>query len=317
MGKIKGKVIRSIFDRYRDIIPEYEYFLDTILKRPLRAIRFNTLHHDIEEIYSYLENEYSLEKIDWCKYAYYLKNNSDIGRSVYHETGLFYIQSVASLLPPILLRPEKKDVVFDAAAAPGGKTTHMAQIMENSGTIIANDNNRRRIRKLIRNIERLGVTNTVVTCIDARDYPRILGLGKVLLDAPCSNESLVYKMDMKALKVLNNRKIYERYSVLQKQIVNRMAAILEKGDRLLYSVCTFAPEEAEAVTDYAIDKGFRAIKISVPLKHTRGIEEWRINGKRTVFCSEVGYGLRVYPHLNYEDYQGNVGFLYISLLERC
>jgi NOL1/NOP2/sun family putative RNA methylase len=313
----KKRFISNIFDRYRDIIPEYEYFLEIILKRPLKAIRFNTLHYDIELIHDYLEKECELDRLEWCSYAYYIKEEDGIGKSFYHESGLFYIQNITSLLPPLLLTPMKNDWVLDVAASPGGKATHIAQIMGNNGVVVANDVDRKRILRLTSNIRRLGITNTIVTCMDAGNYPKIPGITKILVDAPCSNESLVYRMDTKTLKILVNKKVYQQYSRLQREIISRMAQIMDRGRRLLYCVCTFAPEEAEAVTDYALNHGFRPIKISVPLKYTKGIEEWTINGERVKFSSDVRFSLRVYPHLNFEEYRGNIGFLYISLLEKC
>jgi|Deesub1362B_J571_1020462.scaffolds.fasta_scaffold00004_224 16S rRNA C967 or C1407 C5-methylase (RsmB/RsmF family) len=318
MSYKRNKLVEKILNRYKDIIPEYDFFKEVVFHRPLKSIKINNIVYDEKEILSLLKERTALHKIDWCSHAYYTEGNYKLGRSVYHELGLFYIQNITSLLPPLILNPKEDDITLDVAAAPGGKTIHMAQIMNNQGIIYANDKDPRRIKQLIYNITKFSVTNTVVTNIDARLYPSIDRYSKVLLDAPCTNESLIYKMNTRTLEMLLSQRIYRKYHVLQKQIIKRLSMLLDKESLLLYSVCTYAPEECEYVVESAINYGFEPIKLNaVPLKCCKGIDEWIINGRKIRFDSSVKRCIRIYPHLNYNKYHGSTGYIFISLLRRC
>jgi len=170
------------------------------------------------------------------------------------EEGQVYIQNAASWLPIVALQPQPGETILDMCAAPGGKTSHIAQQAVNGAFITANDNSRPRLHKLQRNLERLGVENVTFTLHDATRLSHHLepeSFDKILLDAPCSGEGMM---------TLDTKKDFESWSVahiqrlqkLQKKLIVQAWKLLKPGGTLVYSTCTMAPEENEAVIDYLL-----------------------------------------------------------------
>jgi 16S rRNA C967 or C1407 C5-methylase (RsmB/RsmF family) len=178
----------------------------------------------------------------------------------------------------------------------------MAQMMRNKGTIIANDIDLERLAALRSNIERLGITNTIVTRADARTIKLGVRFSKILVDAPCSSEGTIRK-DPKQVANVSAYTI-RRLSRLQKSIIRRAVELLEREGVLVYSVCTFAPEEAEEVVSYAISLGLEAEEVKLPVKSVRGVREWvDEKGRKHVYKPGVEKAARVYP---YDDYTGGM-----------
>lgn len=149
------------------------------------------------------------------------------------------------------------------AAAPGGKTTYIAQLMKNKGTLIANDVNKERLRSLTANIQRLGIENTIVTNYDGREYPKVMkGFDRVLLDSPCSGLGVISRDP--SIKGQKTYKEIQKLSHLQKELI--LAAIdcvdahSKTGAYIVYSTCSISVEENESVVDYALRK--RYVKIA-------------------------------------------------------
>ncbi len=162
--------------------------------------------------------------------------------------GDFFIQSKASVFPPLILNPQPNSHVIDLAAAPGGKTTHLAEIMKNTGAIIAVEPNRQRIGSLVYNLRRLSIQNTLVTRMDARRLQRTAWkFDYILLDAPCSGEGLL-ALDPKRGRNRGYQDIRE-CSLLQSQLLDVAIYLLKPGGTLVYSTCSFAPEENEHQID--------------------------------------------------------------------
>lgn len=168
------------------------------------------------------------------------------------NNGSLYVQNAASWLPVLALDPQPGETILDMCAAPGGKTSHIAACAQNKAFIIANDNSKTRLHKLQANMNRMGVENIEFTLHDAtRLSQKMNGLlfDKILLDAPCSGEGMM---------TLDNKKDFESWSVahikrlqqLQKRLIVQAWLLLKPGGTLIYSTCTMAPEENEAVIDY-------------------------------------------------------------------
>jgi len=248
--------------------------------------------------------------------------NKGLGRTLYHGLGYYYVEDLVSLLPPIILFKSlrRKLKILDLAAAPGGKCTHMSQLLlrENlNSLVIANEPDNVRRRALIINVERLTLPNIIITGYDGRYFPKTTLFDGIIFDAPCSSESLLYEMSARDLKMLSES-TYIKYSQLQKSIIRNAYEIIDHGGLLVYSVCTFAPEEAEDVINYALEVGFKVEKLPrLPFKFSKGLDEWKISGKVIRFDSSISkHTVRLYPHLNYDDYQGSIGYLYLSLLRK-
>lgn len=259
---------------------ETQIFLEWIRKPLLPSIRVNTLKISEEELQKRLEKKWKIVKV--FENAFVIKSNllpGEIGKSLEHQLGYYYVQELASMMPPLVLEPTKQDIVLDLCAAPGSKTTEIAALMENQGTIIANDIRLDRIIALNSNLERCGVTNTIVTKMNGITLCKKLAksgffFDKILVDAPCSGEGTI-RSSPEILKMWNINMI-KGLASLQKKLVAAAIECLKPNGILIYSTCTHAPEENELVVDFIL-KNFnvKLEKIKLLLKTRVGITEWQ------------------------------------------
>ena len=180
------------------------------------------------------------------------KNEYELGKKIYHELGAYYIQEPSAMLVAHFLDAKPGEIVLDLCAAPGGKTIQTALKMQNQGLIIANDLSKSRANILLSNIERMGVSNTVVASLDFKNYyQKFTGFfDKIILDAPCSGSGMFRKSDeMKDdwtyEKVLKN-------AAIQKELILMCYTMLKEGGKLVYSTCSYSFEEDEEVIDFLL-----------------------------------------------------------------
>merc|ERR1712013_371740 len=198
------------------------------------------------------------------------------------------------------LAPQEGERILDMAAAPGGKTTHIAALLKNTGMILANDANQARCKAVVGNLHRLGVTNTVVCSHDGRKLPKVMtGFDRVLLDAPCSGTGVISK-DPSA-KTSKDHSDIHLCSHLQKELVLAAIDCLDHksatGGYLVYSTCSILPEENEAVVDYVLRK--RHCKL-VPTGLDFGVEGYtRYREQR--YHPTLNLCKRYYPHTHNMD----------------
>merc|ERR1719206_363510 len=223
-----------------------------------------------------------------------------LGATPEYLAGHYILQGASSLLPVMALAPQEGERILDMAAAPGGKTTHIAALLKNTGMILANDANQARCKAVVGNLHRLGVTNTVVCSHDGRKLPKVMtGFDRVLLDAPCSGTGVISK-DPSA-KTSKDHSDIHLCSHLQKELV--LAAIdcldhkSKTGGYLVYSTCSILPEENEAVVDYVLRK--RHCKL-VPTGLDFGVEGYtRYREQR--YHPTLNLCKRYYPHTHNMD----------------
>ncbi|MEM4152816.1 MAG: RsmB/NOP family class I SAM-dependent RNA methyltransferase [Candidatus Pacearchaeota archaeon] len=278
---------------------ETRIFLEWIRKPLLPSIRVNILKISEEELQKRLEKKWKIVKV--FENAFVIKSNllpGEIGKSLEHQLGYYYVQELASMMPPIVLTPHKEDIVLDLCAAPGSKTTEIAAFMENQGTIIANDIRLDRITALNSNLERCGVSNTIVTRMNGITLCKKLAkagffFDKILVDAPCSGEGTI-RSSPETLKMWNINMI-KGLASLQKKLVAAAIECLKPNGLLVYSTCTHAPEENELVVDFIL-KNFsvKLEKIKLPLKTRAGITEWQ--GQK--LNQELKKCIRIWPQDN-------------------
>ncbi|MCL1123456.1 16S rRNA (cytosine(1407)-C(5))-methyltransferase RsmF [Shewanella surugensis] len=223
--------------------------------QPLRlSIRINTLKISCADFIDRMTHQgWGFEPIPWCKDGFWLTLASDIqlGNTIEHLQGLFYIQEASSMLPPTALFQQfdlsRENIVLDMASAPGSKTTQIAALMENQGLLIANEYSASRIKVLHANVLRMGVTNTALTHFDARVFGEYLyeSFDAILLDAPCSGEGTVRK-DPEALKHWDPNNIAD-IAQTQKALIASAFLALKPGGSLVYSTCTLNKAENQAV----------------------------------------------------------------------
>jgi NOL1/NOP2/sun family putative RNA methylase len=231
-----------------------------------------------------------------------LLSPGELGRALEHLLGYYYIQELASMLPPIALNPKPHEMVLDMCSSPGSKTTQIAAMMKNTGTIIANEVSLGRIKILAANTERCGVTNTIITkkdgvalCKKLAQQNSIPLFDKILIDAPCSGEGTLRSTYKTYL--MWNPKTISFLSKLQKQMIKSAWDILRINGEIVYSTCTHAPEENEEVVDFFLKEFNNKVeieKISLPIKPRQGITKW----EDKEYLEDVKFSCRVYPQDN-------------------
>lgn len=199
------------------------------------------------------------------------------------------------MLPPLVVREDLQDaeLVLDACAAPGSKATQLSAFMQNCGTIIANDIDHQRIKALKFNMEKTGSVNIAITNYDLRDFPDIR-FDVILLDAPCSAEGTVRKVPG-VFKWWHPRHVYSAAGI-QRQLLVKAFDLLADGGVLIYSTCTFAPEENEAILHHLLqerDAHLQPIEID-GFQTTPAMTHYR----DTEFDLRISAAVRVFPHHN-------------------
>ena len=285
----KLKFNTVMFEKYKTIIPDFEKFIECIKTFDIVSIRVNTLKTTPKEIEKNL-NEFCLEKVKWFKNAYVVKQNKElIPKTLEHILGYIYVQRLESMLPPLVLKPKKHELILDLCAAPGSKTTQIAEMMKNTGRIIANDIKEKRLRALFSNLERMGVINTSVTKYDGRKFPDIVKFDKILVDAPCTAEGT----SLKERKLSESKKLHYK----QLKLLERALILCKEHGIVVYSTCTFSPIENELVVAKVL-KRFENIKLEKirikGIKHEQGVTQWG----NMEFPKEVKKCCRFYPHIS-------------------
>ena len=227
-----------------------------LLRTPRKqSLRLNPLQGDKQKTLEELrELGWEGVRYDWILDGYTIDTPLEpIRDSRAVAEGRAFIQNAASWLPVLALDPQPNEDILDVCAAPGGKTSHIAAITGNQARIVANDNSRARLAKLRSNLERLGAS-AEYTLYDAMNLAKKLEgrqFDKILLDAPCSGEGLMHydrDADFTSWSVAHVKRLQQ----LQKKVLTQAWQLLKPGGILVYSTCTMAPEEDEAVVDYLL-----------------------------------------------------------------
>ncbi len=292
-------------ERMKKLLPDggdFSAFEKIIHKKPQRFIRCNTLKISTNDLVERLSKKWDVKQ-PYGGYPEIILVESvlepgELGNSIEHLLGYFYVQEISSMLPPLVLEPKKGDFILDMCSSPGSKTTQMAAMMENQGTIIANDIKLDRIKILSANLERCGVMNTIITRNDGVGLCERLAkngfkFDKILLDAPCSGEGTL-RSSPKTFKMWNY-KVVKKLSREQRKLFVSALKCLKVGGEIVYSTCTHSPEENEGVVDFAV-KNFpvEVESVKVPLKCRPGVLGWNGEG----FDENVGKCCRIYPQDN-------------------
>ncbi|NXP33078.1 NOP2 methyltransferase, partial [Leiothrix lutea] len=241
-------------------LPELVNFLEANeVPRPV-TIRTNTLKTRRRDLAQALINRgVNLDPLGkWSKTGLVIYDSTvPIGATPEYLAGHYMLQGASSLLPVMALAPQENERILDMCCAPGGKTSYIAQLMKNTGMILANDSSAERLRSVVGNLHRLGVTNAVVSNCDGRQFPKVLGgFDRVLLDAPCSGTGVISKDP--AVKTNKDEMDILRCAHLQKELIlsaiDSVNAASETGGYIVYCTCSIMVEENEWVVDYALKK---------------------------------------------------------------
>ncbi len=298
--------LKPRFEEYiKKIIPELEMqeFLEYCEKPTRKIIRCNTIKISPNELIHRLKQKHWTVSQPYRNFpeAMIIENKlgpGELGKSIEHQTGLFYVQELSSMMSPLALDPKKEDYILDLCAAPGSKTTQISMMMENSGLIVANDVKIDRLRALVTNLERQGCMNVVTTRMDGvqfceRAKQKNISFTKILLDAPCSGQGVI-RTDKHVWNMFNEN-MNKGLSLMQKKLLASCLSILKPNGILVYSTCTFSPEENEEVIQFALENFPVELEdFELPLKTREGLKTW----KNKTFFPELKKCKRIYPQDN-------------------
>jgi len=284
--------------RYEPIIEDFAAFLDAC-ERPLpTTVRVNPIKATPDRAVDALEDAgVAVQRRDWHPGVLEVDTDKP-GNTWPYVHGWIHGQEEVSSVPAAVLSPEPGDVVWDACAAPGGKTTQLAAEIDDEGLVVANDDNLGRLSALRGNCDRLGVTSAAVTNGDARRttldaFPNVDAFDHALVDAPCTCEGTIRK-NPDALEGAG-ASASRNLAALQSDILSRAVELTREGGTVVYSTCTFAPEENEGVVDSVLAEGdCRLVEFDTGLESVEGLTEW--DGE--TYDDSLAKARRYYPHHN-------------------
>ncbi|MDO4288946.1 MAG: RsmF rRNA methyltransferase first C-terminal domain-containing protein [Eubacterium sp.] len=239
--------------------PEEYHKLMASYEAPVnKGIRCNTLKCDTDTMRA--QTPFETEPVDWCPTGFYIDSEVRPGKNPAYYAGLYYVQEPTAMTSAEALSPEPGDWVLDLCAAPGGKTTQLACKLEGEGLLVANELVSSRAEILVSNLERMGVKNAVIL----NEFPERLtakfyeAFDKILVDAPCSGEGM-FRKDNGAVEEWTPERVF-RCAERQMKILETVDRLLKPGGVMVYSTCTFSPEENEQVIEAFLENGRYAIE---------------------------------------------------------
>lgn len=316
LESVLGMIESSMREELRNYllkIPNLE--LDLLIEywsKPIpESFRVNTLKLPEEYILDRLRRKgLNFKKIPWARYGYILESEFELSLTIEHMLGLIYLQGPISMAPVEALDPKPGEIVLDMCAAPGSKSTQILQLLQGRGVLVANDPIIDRCKALSSNLQRFGGYNVIITTLDGRAFPKLVGefFDKILVDAPCSSLGIVSK----DWSVVKNWSIHNvtRLSRLQSQLLRAAFDSLKPGGALVYSTCTLTVEENENVVDSLLRSRRNACVEEARvegLRYEKGLTEF----DNIRFADDLSKTMRIYPYHNRAE-----GF-YIARIRKC
>jgi NOL1/NOP2/sun family putative RNA methylase len=302
--------MNNLLSRYHKIIDDPQAF-DLAAARPLdRFLWVNELRCDVDALRRMLiRSGFEVRRLPWHDQALRLSGAAEgLGRHWAYRAGLFQVQEASSMIPVLVLNPRPGERILDLCAAPGNKTAQMAMALKNRGTVVSNDivGQRQRATRMV--LDRLGLLNVTLTCLDGVNYPRTAGVfDAVLVDAPCTCEGTSRRNPERCR---SDDPPYRRKASKQKLLLRQAIRRCAQGGRIVYSTCTYAPEENEAVIDAVMKEWPGAVRLRpTRLPHFRtapGLTRWQ--GAR--FHPDLVHSMRIWPHHN------DTGGFFVALMEK-
>lgn len=270
-------------ERMKDLLnTEYDAWLKACEEPPVQGIRINPAKLTPQEWEAI--SPWEICPVIWNPYGYYCEPNSRPAKDIYYYAGLYYVQEPSAMAPAAVLQVQPGDRVLDLCAAPGGKSTELGARLKGEGLLVSNDISASRARALLKNLELAGITNCCVTAEEPGKLAETFGayFDKILVDAPCSGEGMFRKEPELVKSWLERGPM--AYVSLQREILKQAARMLKPGGEMVYSTCTFSPEEDEGAVDWLLEQ--------MPELELAAIAPWEgaasgINGKPVI---------RLFPH---------------------
>ena len=231
---------------------EFDDFLASYVRQPKRGIRINTLKTDSYDLKG--QAPFDMEPVPWVKNGFFVSEDDDPAGHAFYRAGLYYIQEPSAMTPADRLPVSPHDKVLDLCAAPGGKATAIAAKLQNTGLLVANDASASRCRALLHNLELAGAGNIIVT----NELPQELEkkfpayFDKIMVDAPCSGEGM-FRKEPEVINTWSPERV-GYFAKQQRSILKSAVAMLKDGGFLMYSTCTFSPEEDEGSVSFVLEE---------------------------------------------------------------
>lgn len=296
--KLPTDFIENIYELY-DLL-KVDQILQGMMNPRNTTIRVNTIKYNIQDLMRYFkEKNIKFERVLWYRDALIIKNatEKELQKLEIYEKGYIYLQSLSSMVPPLVLNPKKGEKVLDLTAAPGSKTTQMAALMENEGYILANELDKIRSERLQYNVKSQGAE--IVEVINGRgekignSYPEYFD--KVLLDTPCSGEGRFLLGKPMTYKDWSLKKVNQLVKIQKKIFESAYNATKENGT-IVYSTCTINKEENEYILDWAINTfNIKLLDINLDIKEA-------IKGDNTGLNNTIDKAIKILPSKNMEGF---------------
>ena len=283
---------------------EYGAFLKSYERPPKKGLRVNTLKLSAEEFERLFP--YRITKVPWVASGYFYEDEDTPSRHPYYAAGLYYLQEPSAMTPADRLPVQPGDRVLDMCAAPGGKATELAAKLKGKGILVANEISNSRAKALLRNLELFGAKNCFVTNEDPSGLSAVFPeyFDKILVDAPCSGEGMFHKQEA-VIQTWSEERV-AHFSNLQKSILEEAVKMLQPGGMLMYSTCTFSPDEDESVISSFLGK--HPEMHLIPIEPYEGFREsdpaWGGGNEELKKC------VRIWPH--HMDGEGH----FLALMEK-
>jgi NOL1/NOP2/sun family putative RNA methylase len=297
----------AFFTAYADVIPDFPAFCTALHTPPVSCLRVNTLRIAPSQVRTMLARYgYQATPSAFAPELLLVDHLPQPGTLREAFFGYYHPQALTSALASLIVSPQPGECICDLCAAPGSKTSHMAQLMQDQGVIVANDRLEKRLSMLEHNLRRLGISNVVMTCYAGQNFPLRCKFDRVLVDAPCSGEG-TYRWDARG-RLLHYRQSDGNLPRLQTQLLLRGFDLLAPGGVLLYATCTYNPEENEAVVQALLSQRPAVVQpISLEIPHCQGLRQWRTQ----TYDPSLAHCWRLYPH-----YLNSVGFFLACIRAR-
>ena len=296
--KLPIDFIENIYKLYDPL--KVDQILQGMMNPRNTTIRVNTIKYNIQDLMRYFkEKNIKFERVLWYSDALIIKNatEKEIQKLEIYEKGYIYLQSLSSMVPPLVLNPKKGEKVLDLTAAPGSKTTQMAALMDNEGYILANELDKIRSERLQYNVKSQGAE--IVEVINGRgekignSYTEYFD--KVLLDTPCSGEGRFWLGKPMTYKDWSLKKV-NQLAKIQKKLFESAYKATKRNGIMVYSTCTINKEENEYILDWAINNfDIKLLEINLNIKEA-------IKGDNTGLNSSIDKAIKILPSQNMEGF---------------
>jgi NOL1/NOP2/sun family putative RNA methylase len=282
----------AFVERMKEMLgEEYRAFADSYNKTRLRGLRVNTMKISPEEFERIAP--FPVKRVPWVRNGFFYDNDVFPAQHPYYAAGVYYLQEPSAMTPADRLPVEKGDRVLDLCAAPGGKATELAAKLDGTGMLVANDASNSRARALLRNLELFGTKNVMVTAELPAKLREVFPLyfDKILVDAPCSGEGM-FRKAQEVIGTWSPERV-EYFASQQRNILENAYEMLVPGGLLMYSTCTFSPDEDEQMISWFLEKYPDMELLDIPAYEgfSPGRPEWADGREDLRKC------IRIWPHV--------------------